>query len=91
MKAIAVAAVCDCSTYLSGSLELRMKVSCVSHTRLEACWHLFLLDRIPSFLNIPLPRMQSDNACRGSIPPALRLGGGTEASWGHRRTTEQVR
>ena len=79
MKAIAVAAVCDCSTCLSGPLELWMKVSCVSHTRLEACWHLFLLDRIPSFLNIPVPRMQSDNACRGSIPSALRLGGGTAA------------
>ena len=43
-------------------------------------------------LNLPLPgsHMQSDYACRGSIPPALRLGGGTTASWCHRRTVGQV-
>ena len=34
--------------------------------------------------------MQSDYACRGSIPPALRLGGGTTGSWCHRRTVGQV-
>jgi hypothetical protein len=57
-----------------------MKVSCVSQTRLESCWHLFFV-RLDPFVSkhLTAPHVQSDNACRGSIPPALRLGGGTAA------------
>ena len=62
MRAMAVAAVCDCSTCLSGSLEVRMKVWGVSHARSSACRHLFV--RPNRYVSKPsaCQRVQSDHA-----------------------------
>jgi len=68
-----------------------MKVYGASLMRVQVLADICSLDPIATFLNHPrASACRVITRARGSIPPPLRQGDGTTASWCHRRTAEQV-